>query len=141
MDTIRRLQMGYGFAVLTVASVNHMHATWGPWHLHLVTGPEAEATDLAVANRARRGDVVVTQDWGLAALVLGRGCRAISPTGRVYRPDTIDLLLEERHLKAKFRRGGGRTRGPRARTTEDEARFERALVWALGQADLSEPPE
>ncbi len=141
MDTVRRLQVRYGFTVLTVASVNHMQVTWGPWHLHLVTGPEAEATDIAVANRARRGDVVITQDWGLAALVLGRGCRAISPTGRVYRPETIDLLLEERHLKAKFRRGGGRTRGPRARTTEDETRFERALVWALGQADLPEPPE
>ncbi len=130
-DTVRRLQPGYGYRVVTVASINHTVDHWGPWHEHVVAGPEPQATDMAVANRARRGDVVVTQDWGLAALVLGRGCRAISPTGHAYRPETIDLLLEERHLKAKYRRGGGRTKGPRARTAEDEERFERALVAAL----------
>jgi uncharacterized protein YaiI (UPF0178 family) len=135
LDTVRRLQVRHDFRVLTVASVNHIFTPWGPGHVHVVTGPEPEATDLALANRIRRGDAVVTQDWGLAALALGRGCRAISPTGRVYRPETIDLLLEERRLKAKFRRGGGRTRGPRARTAEDEARFERALLWAIMVAD------
>jgi len=96
-----------------------------------VVGPEPQAADIAVANRARPGDVVVTQDWGLAALVLGRGCRAISPAGHTYRPETIDMLLEERHVKARVRRSGGRTRGPRPRTAEDEARFEKAFSRAL----------
>lgn len=130
-QTVRRLQAKFGYRVATVASINHVVDLWGPWHEHVVAGPEPQASDIAVANRARSGDVVITQDWGLAALVLGRGCRAISPTGYTYRAETIDLLLEERHLKAKFRRGGGRTKGPPARTAEDEARFERALVGAL----------
>ncbi len=130
-DTVRRLQPRYGYRVVTVASVNHVVESWGEWHEHVVSGPEPQASDLAVANRARAGDVVVTQDWGLAALVLGRGCRALSPTGFTYRPETIEMLLEERHLKAKFRRGGGRTKGPPPRTAEDELRFERALVEAL----------
>lgn len=137
-ETIRRLQTRFGYRVVTVASVNHVVQTWGRWHEHVVAGPEAQATDIAVANRARPGDVVVTQDWGLAALALGRGCRAISPTGHTFRSETIDLLLEERHLKAKFRRGGGRTKGPQARTAEDDERFELALVEALTPSSL--PP-
>lgn len=132
---MRRLQPRFGFRLLTVATVNHAVERQGPWHEHLVVGAEPQAADLALANRARAGDVVITQDWGLAALVLGRGCRAISPTGRIYRPETIQLLLEERHIKAKVRRGGGRTPGPRARTAEDEARFALALEWALGPTD------
>lgn len=130
-DTVRRLQPGYGYRVITVASISHVISDWGPWHERVVVGPEPQASDIAVANRSRPGDVVVTQDWGLAALALGRGCRAISPSGYTYRSETIDLLLEERHVKAKVRRGGGRTRGPRARTAEDEARFEAAFVAAL----------
>jgi len=133
-ETVRRLQREFGYEVLTVASVNHAVEQWGVWHEHVVVGPEPQATDLAVANRVRPGDVVVTQDWGLAALALARGCGALSPTGRIYRPETIDLLLEERHVKAKFRRGGGRTRGPRPRGATDDARFERALVEVLGEA-------
>ncbi len=136
-ETVRRLQARFNYTVVTVASVNHLVQTWGPWHEHVVAGPEPQATDIAVANRARPGDVVITQDWGLAALALGRRCRAISPTGHTFRSETIGLLLEERHLKAKFRRGGGRTKGPRARTAEDEQRFERALVAAL---TLASPP-
>lgn len=130
-QTIRRLRPAYGFELITVASVNHVVERQGPWHEHLVVGAEAQATDLALVNRAQPGDVVVTQDWGLAALVLGRGCRAVSPTGRIYRPETIEMLLEERHVKAKVRRGGGRTPGPRARTAQDEQKFERALECAL----------
>ncbi len=119
-----------------MASVNHVVENWGPWHRHVVVGPEPQATDLALANRARPGDVVVTQDWGLAALVLGRGCRAVSPGGYTYRPETIGFLLEEREIKARYRRGGGRTKGPRPRGAGDEARFERALVAALTAPDL-----
>lgn len=138
-ETVRRLQPRFGYRVLTVASVNHLVEPWGPWHEHVVAGPEPQATDLAVANGARAGDVVVTQDWGLAALVLGKGCRAVSPTGYTFRPETIDLFLEERHVKAKLRRAGGRTRGPRPRSAADEARFEGALVAALGRPTLSGP--
>ena len=50
---------------------------------------------------------MVTQDWGLAAVVLGKGAAALSPTGQVYQKETIDFLLEERNMKAKYRRGGG----------------------------------
>ncbi|MFS8581375.1 MAG: DUF188 domain-containing protein [Limnochordales bacterium] len=94
---------------------------------HVTVGDAPDEADLAVVNRTRPGDIVVTQDWGLAALVLGKGARCLSPAGYEYTPQRIDFQLHERHVKAKHRRAGGRTRGPRARTDADDQRFERTL--------------
>jgi uncharacterized protein YaiI (UPF0178 family) len=69
------------------------------------------------------GDIAITQDWGLAAVVLGKGARCLSPMGREFHPDKIEFLLEEREVKSKFRRSGGRTKGPKKRTFADDQRF------------------
>jgi uncharacterized protein YaiI (UPF0178 family) len=57
-------------------------------------------------------DIVVTQDYGLAAMVLGKGAQAANQNGLVFTNENIDKLLMERHVGAKVRRGGGRTKGP-----------------------------
>ena len=121
---IRQKQALLDYGLLTVSSFNHAHGDPG----HLFVGDEDQAADIAIINRSERGDIVVTQDWGLAAMAIGRGAAAISPDGRVFTWQNMDFLLEERHLKAKFRRGGGRTRGPSARTKEDDQRFEKAFL-------------
>ena len=90
-----------------------------------------DAADFAIATLCRGGDIVVTDDIGLAALAAGKGARAISSRGRLFRPDALPLLLEERHRARKVRRAGGRTRGPRALTLQDRARFTRALEQLL----------
>jgi uncharacterized protein YaiI (UPF0178 family) len=133
LETVRRLAAAHGCRVVTVATFNHALAAAGPNWEHVVVGDEPEAADIAVANRTRHGDVVVTQDWGLAALALGRGAAAVSPCGLVYRQDRIAHLLEERAVKARFRRGGGRTKGPPARSRADDERFERALAGLLAE--------
>lgn len=123
MDTMRRLRREYGYRLVTVASFNHNIE--GTEHVMVGDGPDE--ADFAVVNRTRSGDIVVTQDWGLAALVLAKGAMCLSPGGREYREDRIEFQLDERHTKAVHRRGGGRTRGPRARTAADDERFERTL--------------
>lgn len=95
----------------------------------------ADAADFAIVERLEEGDVVVTQDIGLAAMVLGRGAKALSPRGRVFRRETIDLELEVRHAEAKHRRGGGRTSGPPPFEDEDRERFRDSLVRALKGED------
>ena len=90
-----------------------------------------DAADFAIATQCRRGDIVVTDDIGLAALVAGKQARAISCRGRLFRPDILPLLLEERHRSRKARRAGGRTRGPRALTAADRVRFAAALEQLL----------
>lgn len=91
----------------------------------------ADSVDIALVNRVRRGDVVVTQDFGLAALALPKGAQVINQNGMQYTDANIDRLLFERHLSQKVRRSGGRTAGPLKRTREDDDRFEAAFEKLL----------
>lgn len=91
----------------------------------------ADSVDIALVNRVTRGDIVVTQDYGVAALVLPKGADVLNQNGLVYTNDNIDRLLFERHLGQKVRRAGGRTGGPRKRTAEDDERFEKAFRFLL----------
>lgn len=88
-------------------------------------GAGKDAVDLALINLARKGDVVVTQDYGVAALALGKGAAAIHQSGRWYTNDNIDGLLAERAIAQKARRSHSKhhVKGPRKRTTEDNERF------------------
>lgn len=67
----------------------------------ITVGEGADAVDLALINLCRRGDIVVTQDYGVAALALGKGARAIHQSGKRYTDENIDALLMERHLARK----------------------------------------
>ena len=91
----------------------------------------ADSADFAIVERLQPDDVVVTQDIGLASMVLGRGAAAIGVRGRVYTKATIDMDLFIRHEEKKVRRAGGRTRGPAAFTDDDRERFTRNLTDLL----------
>jgi uncharacterized protein YaiI (UPF0178 family) len=92
-----------------------------------------DAADFAIVERIASGDVVVTQDIGLAAMVLGRGAHAISPRGRRFTPATIDIEMEVRHAEQKVRRSGGRTRGPAPFEDEDREHFSDVLARILSE--------
>jgi uncharacterized protein YaiI (UPF0178 family) len=100
-----------------------------------MVGNAPQETDIKIINMTHEGDVVVTQDWGLAAMVLGKGAICLSPTGREFRSERIEFLLEEREVKSKFRRSGGKTKGPKKRTVEDDRRFEIYLEQSLRNKD------
>lgn len=117
------LALKYGISVWTVASFNHNIES----DHHVVVGNASQEADIRVMNLAQAGDVVVTQDWGLAAMLLGKGVKCINPDGREFRTHNIEFLLEEREAKVKFRRGGGRTKGPQKRMLEDDRKFEACL--------------
>ena len=115
-----RLGRKYNIPVWTVASFNHRIESDHP----VVVGDGFQEADIKIVNLTEPGDVIITGDWGLAAMVLEKEAKCLSPIGREFHPEKMDFLLEERELKAKFRRGGGRTKGPRKRTLEDDRRFE-----------------
>ena len=94
-----------------------------------VIGAGADAVDFALINLCRRGDIVVTQDYGVAALALGKGAYAIHQSGGLYTQDNIDQMLMERHLARKARMGKGKhhLKGPKKRTKEDDERFARSF--------------
>ncbi len=95
----------------------------GFWVDVLQCGVGADSADFAIVECLQAGDVVVTQDIGLAGMVLGRDAAAIGVRGRVYEKATIDMQLFIRHEEKKVRRSGGRTKGPDAFTEEDRERF------------------
>jgi uncharacterized protein YaiI (UPF0178 family) len=93
-----------------------------------------DSVDIALINLVRAGDLVVTQDFGVAAMALGKKARAVNQNGLIYSDDNIDGLLFERHIGQKVRRAGGRTAGSRKRTREDDSRFERTFRNLAEQA-------
>ncbi|MBW6469024.1 MAG: YaiI/YqxD family protein [Anaerosomatales bacterium] len=93
-----------------------------------------DAADFAIVERLAAGDVVVTGDIGLAAMVLGRGARAISHRGRVFSTATIDMELAVRHAEQRHRRAGGRTKGPAPFEDEDREHFRASLTRLLDEA-------
>lgn len=107
------------------------HARRGFWVDILDVSVGADSADFAIVERLRPEDVVVTQDIGLASMVLGRGAAALSPRGHVFRRETIDMELFVRHEEKKVRRAGGRTRGPAAFSGEDRRRFRENLAALL----------
>ena len=84
----------------------------------------SDSADYYIAGMATCHDIVVTQDYGLAAMILARGASALDQNGMVYTSENIDSLLERRYIGQKIRRGGGRTKGPKKRTREDDEYFE-----------------
>jgi len=106
-------------------------------HLHrkgveaVQVGQGRDSADFAIVERLSPGDVVVTQDIGVAAMALGRGASAISPRGRIFYLSTIDAELEVRHAEQKHRRSGGRTGGPSKFTEEDRDHFVEQLERVL----------
>ena len=87
----------------------------------------ADSADFALVNLVRKGDLVVTQDYGLAAMCLSRGAVPIHQDGMVYTNDNIDGLLFFRAAAKKVRNAGGRLKGPSKRTRDQDRAFEAAL--------------
>lgn len=117
----------YRIPLWTVASFEHNIES----EYHVVVGNSPQEADIKLVNLSQPGDIAVTQDWGLAAMLLGKGARCVSPSGVLYDEKRIGFLLEERNLKLRYRRGGGRTRGPGKRTAREDSNFERALEKLL----------
>ena len=100
----------------------------------LVLDKGADSVDLALANRAAAGDVVITQDYGLASMCLGKQARVIHQDGWEYTHYNIDALLFQRHASREHRAAGGRTKGPKKRTAPQNKAFEAAFRKLLQQS-------
>ena len=130
LQICRRLGRSYGVEVWSVASFDHSIES----DHHIVVSNDPQESDIRIINMTEEGDVVITHDWGLAAIVLGKGATALGPTGRMFHGHRMEFLLEEREIKRRVRQGGGRTKGPRKRAVEDDRRFETALERILLKA-------
>lgn len=125
-DIIIEIGQEYKIPVFIVCSLAH-YSSFQEGVEYIIVDNFPQAADMAITNRVKKGDIVITQDYGLAALVINKGCIALHHTGKRYTQENIDHLLFKRHLSAKVRRGGGKTKGPKAFTREDRQKFKEAL--------------
>lgn len=91
----------------------------------------ADSADFALVNMAENNDIVITQDYGLAAMCLSKQAVVINQNGMIYNDNNIDSLLFARYTAKKIRNSGGRLKGPKKRTVDNDIVFERNLLNLL----------
>jgi uncharacterized protein YaiI (UPF0178 family) len=116
----------YGIPVTMIIDTSHQ--LFDNYSTIITVDKARDSVDIKLINLVKNGDIVVTQDYGVAAMGLAKGARALNQNGLIYSENNIDRLLFERHLGQKVRRAGGRTGGIRKRTKENDEDFEKALI-------------
>ena len=97
----------------------------------LIFDKGADSVDFALVNRANAGDIVITQDYGLASMCLGKRVRVLHQDGWEYTEYNITGLMEQRHVAKKHRLAGGRIKGPAKRTSVQDQAFAKAFQQML----------
>lgn len=124
---VEKIAEKYKLPVTLLCDTNHVLTS--QYSEVLVVGAGADAVDFKLISLCHKGDLVVSQDYGVAAMALGKGAYAIHPSGKWYTNENIDQMLMERHLNKKARRSSHKNhmKGPRKRTGEDDERFFRSF--------------
>ena len=128
----------YKIPVTLLCDTNHvLHSDYSDV---VVVGAGADAVDYKLISLCHSGDIVVSQDYGVAAMALGKGAYAIHQSGKWYTDDNIDQMLMERHLNKKARRSSHKNhiKGPKKRTEEDNERFAQSFEKLILMAQLKE---
>ena len=114
----------YGIDVTLLCDTNHILTS--DYSEVIVVGAGADAVDYKLISICHKGDIVVSQDYGVAAMALGKGAYAIHQSGKWYTNENIDQMLMERHLNKKAARRSSHKnhiKGSRKRTDEDDVCF------------------
>lgn len=95
----------------------------------------ADSVDFALVNRIDAGDIVITQDYGLASMCLAKQAKVLHQDGCEYTEYNIQALLFQRHESRVYRASGGRIKGPSKRKADQNQAFSAALEKLIQQTD------
>lgn len=123
-------------SVLLICDTAHVMEREGADTITVSKG--ADAVDFVLVNHMDKGDVIITQDYGLAAMALARGGYVMDQNGHEYTNDNILGMLERRHLAKKIRQAGGRMKGPKKRSKEANQQFQQKFEQLLIRLQNSE---
>lgn len=137
IQIIEKTARKYGIGVILLCDTNHVLKS--DYSEIKVIGAGTDAVDFALVGICRKGDIVVTQDYGVAAMILGKGAYGIHHNGKWYTNENIDRMLMERHLAKKARRAKTKNhlKGPAKRTEKDDAYFENSLERLINVCFIS----
>ncbi|MGP4072653.1 YaiI/YqxD family protein [Piscibacillus sp. B03] len=123
-DIIIEESKKYNLEVVLIRSYSHFSNLIEEEHVKTIyVDSENEAADYKIMKLVGKGDVVVTQDYGLASLLLAKQCTILHHKGFQYKPEKMDTLLNSRYASAMERKSGKRTKGPKAMTDQDREKF------------------
>ena len=123
-NEIITLAKPYQLEVVLVSSIAHYSYEMYPDFVKIVYVEKgADMADFKIVQLAKEGDIIVTQDYGLASLLLPKKCLVVHHNGCEYTSHNIERLLQERHLGALRRKSGERTKGPKPFSAEKREHF------------------
>ncbi|WQK85069.1 YaiI/YqxD family protein [Mammaliicoccus sp. Dog046] len=127
-DDIIRIVENTGISVLIIRSVNHFSLAEYPDYVSTIyVDHGVDSADFRIVKLTTGEDIVVTQDYGLASLLLNKAQHVIHHKGYEYTTQNIEQLLTQRHISAQVRQQGGRTKGPKKLTQQDHDIFSNFL--------------
>jgi len=126
-DIIIRIAKQYNIEVIMFIDTSHI--LYDDYCKVITVDKGKDSADIYLINKAEKNDIVVTQDYGLASLVLSKKAYVINQNGLIYTNDNIDALLLSRHLSQKLRQAGIRTKNAKKRNNNDNAAFEEKFTY------------
>lgn len=125
-DIIVKVAKDFNIPVFMFVDTSHvLHSDYAQI---VIVDKSADSVDFAIINRIKKGDIAVTQDYGLASMILAKGAYPIHQNGFLYTSENIDKLLFERHMAKKLRRAKVRIHNHiKSRTKQNDIKFESCL--------------
>jgi uncharacterized protein YaiI (UPF0178 family) len=117
----------YSVEVIMFADTSHILSNDG-YSKMVTVDKHADSADIILINSASKGDIIITQDYGLASMALTRSCYCINNNGLIYSEDNIDRLMFERHISSKLRRAGKKASYFKKRASTDDENFRNSLI-------------
>ena len=135
---VEKIAKEHNVPVTLLCDTNHVLSS--AYSEVVIVGAGADAVDYKLISICHKGDIVVSQDYGVAAMALGKGAYAIHQSGKWYTNDNIDQMLMERHLNKKARRSSHKNyiKGSKKRTEEDDERFAQSFEKMVLMAQQNE---
>ena len=129
-----KIARNHNIPLVLICDTNH--ALSSDYAEVVITDAGADAVDIALVNRCAPGDIVITQDYGVAAMALGKRAYALHQSGMRYTDENIGSLLAQRHMSRELRRTSAKNhiKGPRKRVKADDMRFSESLERLISLA-------
>ena len=135
---VEKMAEKYNIPTTLLCDTNHV--LYSDYSEVIVVGAGADAVDYKLISICHKGDIVVSQDYGVAAMALGKAAYAIHQSGKWYTNENIDMMLMERHLNKNARRGSNKNniKGQKKCTEEDDVRFAQSFEKLILMAKSKE---
>lgn len=129
ISIIEKVAKSYMIPIIIFCDVNHF--IYSEYSNVRIVDSGFQSVDMYIANETKENDIVMSQDYGVAAICLSKKAYVINPKGYIYSNNNIEKLLEERHIYQKIRRSGGRTSHTSKRIIEDDKRLEKNILCLI----------